>query len=295
MLSNYHLDDLTRHCMKIKYLLNDACVRLGNHEARIESQILLQAVLGVNRAWLIAHADDEIQATDEAYYDALIARRMAGEPIAYILRQREFFGLMLKVTPATLIPRPDTETLVEAALEKIPQQPHSVSTCEVLDMGTGTGAIALAIASQRPHAEVTATDQSKEALTVAQENAHALGLDRCILKLSDWYTGLSGEQYDLIVSNPPYIQSNDPHLQQGDLRFEPSSALAAGDDGLKDIRHIVSGASAHLKPQGWLMLEHGYDQADAVAACMRVAGFQNIGHRRDITGIARVTYGQWLE
>jgi release factor glutamine methyltransferase len=287
--------------MNSRTLLIDAQARLAitlgldAREARLEARILLQATLGVHHAWLLAHETDPLEETTCRQFESSLQRRLAGEPIAYILGQREFFGLTLKVTPATLIPRPDTETLVEAALERIPEQPHGAAPYKVLDMGTGTGAIALAIASQCPYAQVTATDQSKEALDVAQENAHALGLDRCVLILSDWYAGLSGEQYDLIVSNPPYIQSNDPHLQQGDLRFEPSSALAAGDDGLKDIRQIVSGASAHLKPQGWLMLEHGYDQADAVAACMRVAGFQNIGHRRDIAGIARVTYGQWLE
>ena len=261
---------------------------LAKTEARIEAQVLLQHSLSVNRAWLLAHATDVLIANQQVAFEALLNRRLTGEPIAHILGKREFYGLDFAVTPDTLIPRPDTETLVEAALEKIPvNQP-----CSVLDLGTGTGAIAIAIASQRQQAQVTAVDQAQKALDVAQRNARNLGINNVRFVLSDWFTELQSQTFDVIISNPPYIAETDPHLMQGDLRFEPQTALAAGKDGLDSIRQILSQAAAHLKPNGWLMFEHGYDQAVSVADLMLASGFQQIDHRQDIAQIVRVTLGK---
>jgi len=273
--------------MKIKITLADTASKLGSDEATLEARLLLQQVLNVNHAWLIAHADDTLTPDQHATFKALLQRRLNGDPIAHILGEREFFGLPLKVTPDTLIPRPDTETLVEQALQTIPE--HAV--CQVLDLGTGTGAIALAIAKYRPLAIVTAVDASKAALVVATENANNLGLNNVSFQYSDWFSQLQVQRFDMIVSNPPYIAENDPHLSQGDVRFEPKSALTSGADGLDDIRHIITHAPEYLRPNGWLMLEHGYDQAQAVAELLAQAQFSNIGHRLDLAGIQRVTFG----
>lgn len=273
--------------MNIKTILAEATNRLNGDEAAFEAQLLLQHVLNVNRAWLIAHADDELNASDKAIFDALIRRRVAGEPIAYILGYREFYGLTLKVTPDTLIPRPDTETLVEAALQKIePNLPLSIC-----DLGTGTGAIALAIAKNRPLAQVTAVDFSEGALAVAQENAQQLNIRNVNFLKSDWLSNLNQQRFDIIVSNPPYIEVDDTHLAQGDLRFEPMTALASGKDGLDAIRHIIAQAPEHLHANGWLMFEHGYKQANSVAQLMQLAGFVDVTHAQDLSGIQRVTLG----
>lgn len=255
-------------------------------EASIEAQWLLMHVLGVNRAWLIAHGADALASEAAATFAALVQRRLQGEPVAHILGKREFFGLALKVTPDTLIPRPDTETLVEAALAKINGR------MRVLDLGTGTGAVALAIAKHAPACEVVAVDASAAALAVAAENANTLKLEQVQCLLSDWFSALAGARFDLIVSNPPYIESNDYHLQQGDLRFEPITALASGLDGLNDLRHIVAQAPAHLTPGGWLMLEHGYNQAEAVKALLNAQGFCNVQTLKDLASNPRVTLGQ---
>ena len=261
---------------------------IGQAEARLEARLLLaQALDDVSHAWLITHQDDALTPACEAAFEALLQRRLAGEPLAYVLGQREFYGLKLAVTPATLIPRPDTETLVEAALERMPPD----LPLAVLDLGTGSGAIALAIAAQRSLARVLAVDQSSEALQVARGNAERLGLDRVEFRLGDWFSPIGEQRFDLIVANPPYIAGDDPHLSQGDLRHEPRSALVAAEDGLEDIRRIVKAAPAHLDAGGWLMLEHGYDQADAVADLLERAGFRQIGHRTDLAGIRRVTLG----
>lgn len=266
-----------------------------NAEAiKLESQLLLQHVLNVNRAWLIAHQNDTLEANIHEAYTALINRRINGEPIAYILGYREFYGLKLKVTPDTLIPRPDTETLVEAALEKIePDLPLNIC-----DLGTGTGAIALAIAKNRSHAQVTAVDFSDKALEVARQNAQDLSILNCQFLQSDWLSALKlngqNQKFDVIVSNPPYIEADDAHLSQGDLRFEPLSALASGKDGLDDIRNIISQAKNHLKPSGWLMLEHGYNQADSVSNLLKTAGFSEVSNARDLAGIQRVTSGRLI-
>lgn len=259
-------------------------------EARLEARLLLQHVLKVDRAWLISHDRDAILADHHTEYRALLERRLKGEPVAHILGRREFYGLDLAVTPATLIPRPDTETLVEAALQKTPGN----SPCTVLDLGTGTGAVALAIASQRPTAQVTAVEKSEAALRVASSNAAHLGLDNVRYLRSDWFSALDNETFNIIVSNPPYIATDDPHLRQGDLRFEPLTALASGHDGLEAIRVIIDQAPGHLQPDGWLMLEHGHDQAHAVRGLMQQTGFEQVSSIRDLPGIERVTLGQWL-
>lgn len=264
--------------------LQDA-LNLDASTARIEVQCLLQAVLGVNRAYLITYPERCLNESEHARYAALFGRRLRGEPIAYLLGMREFFGLNFKVTPDTLIPRPDTELLVELALRHIPRY----GACRVLDMGTGSGAIALSIAHQRPDAAVVAVDASTAALEVAAENARRLGLKNVRLLHSDWFARLAGERFDLIVSNPPYIEANDAHLGQGDVRFEPLSALASGSDGMDDIRRISAGAGEHLCSGGWLMFEHGYDQAERVRRLLQESGFLDVCSERDLAGIERVT------
>ena len=262
-------------------------IGLDHAEANLEANLLLQHVLHVNRAWVITHDRDVLNADQQAEFQLLLKRRLDGEPIAYIVGFREFYGLQLKVSPVTLIPRPDTETLVEAALEKIPLDKVS----HILDLGTGTGAVALAIAKNRNNCEVTAVDQSTDALSVTLENAQSLKLNNLRLIESNWFSELQGEGFDLIVSNPPYIAQNDEHLKQGDLRFEPISALASGVDGLDDIRKIVQDAPDYLKTNGWLMLEHGFDQAESVATLLKARGFNQIAHAKDIAGRLRVTFG----
>ena len=264
-------------------------LKMNRDEAKFETQLLLQHALKVNRAWLVAHALDAIQ--DKLYeaFEMLLKRRLKGEPVAYILGYREFFGLPLKVSADTLIPRPDTETLVESALDKI----SSCTSNLVLDLGTGSGAIALAIAKHRPNAQVTAVDASQAALAIAIENALYLNIKNVHFELSNWFSALNNQKFDVIVSNPPYIEINDVHLKQGDLRYEPLSALASGADGLQDICTIISQAPQYLNPQGGLLLEHGYNQAEQVAALLSQAGFSKISHVQDLAGINRVTQGKF--
>jgi release factor glutamine methyltransferase len=281
---------LSHPCSSIEQALQRAAAKINSADGAMEARLLLQQVLGVNRAWLIAHANDALQTNRDGEFQALLARRLAGEPIAYLIQQREFYGLTLRVSPATLIPRPDSETLVDAALEKIPHP--STKPITVLDLGTGSGAIALAIAHNRPQASVLAVDASDAALAVAQDNASELKLSNVQFALSDWYANLAEQRFDLIVSNPPYIAKNDPHLSQGDLRFEPLSALTSGQDGLDDIRQITEQGLIHLMPQGWLMLEHGYDHGVAVRELMAQAGLVEIATRQDLGGNDRVTLGK---
>ena len=271
--------------LSIKLALQMASNQLKTEASVFEAQLLLQYALGVNRAWLIAHEHDALQPNIQKAFEALLNRRLAGEPIAYIMGRREFYGLDLLVTPDTLIPRPDTETLVEAALAKILDN----SNQSILDLGTGTGAIALAVAKHRPKANVVAVDASPAALEVAKKNAASLVIANVRFILSDWYAGLANQRFDLIVSNPPYIEQNDIHLTQGDVRFEPISALTSGADGLDDIRHIVEHCLIYLKPQGWLMIEHGYNQADLVADLMAEVGLVSIETLKDLAGNNRVT------
>lgn len=261
---------------------------LDSREARIEVQMLLQSVLKVSRAYLLAHPERELSEAEEAAYRALLQRRLTGEPMAHILGEREFHGLNFKVTSATLIPRPETELLVELGLEKLSRYEMG----RVLDLGTGTGAIALSIAHVRPEMEVVAVDASAAALEVARENAQRLGTGNVTFAQSDWFSTLSGQRYELIVSNPPYVATDDMHLSQGDVRFEPLSALASGVDGLDDIRRIVAEARDFLVPGGWLLLEHGFDQAAAVQELLKRAGFGNIFSQADLAGMDRVTGGR---
>ena len=254
----------------------------------VDAQVLLAHVLGVNRAWLIAHAADALDATGAAALMALAKRRRDGEPVAYLTGTREFWGLALAVTPAVLIPRPETETLVELALARLPAD----RPIAVLDLGTGSGALALAIAYERPHARVTATDVSPDALAVAEGNAGRLGLGKVAFLRSDWYAAVPAGPFDAIVSNPPYVAAGDPHLATGDLRFEPAGALCPGGDGLCALRIIVGGARERLVPGGTLAVEHGHDQSDAVQALFADAGFDGIVLARDLAGIPRVVAGR---
>ena len=369
-MTNFHSiqSALTHATALIKSQHNDAETA---EIAKPEAQLLLQHVLNVNRAWLIAHQNDALQPNIHEAYRAMLERRLNGEPIAYILGYREFYGLILKVTPDTLIPRPDTETLVEAALARIPlmvrqahhernlsapvrpelvegQQKDSSSSpsfsrkwesmlnlnqkmdsrlrendevenkkfeekpyvalksldsdfrrndnLSILDLGTGAGAIALAIAKHRPQANITALDASQAALDIAIENAQHLTIANVKFLLSDWFSALNpqdnAQKFDVIVSNPPYIEADDAHLKQGDLRFEPISALASGADGLDDIRNIISQAPNHLNPHGFLLLEHGYNQAEAVADLLKKAGFSEVETVKDFGGNDRVTLGK---
>jgi len=280
--------------MNIHAILHEASallsqtLELSSQETKFEAQLLLQQALNVNRAWLIAHSNDALQPNIHKVFEALLKRRLGGEPMAYILGSREFYGMNLLVTPDTLIPRPDTETLVEAALARTSNNLN----LSILDLGTGTGAIALAIAKNRPQASIVAVDASEGALEVAKQNALHLNINNVEFLLSNWFENLSDQRFDIIVSNPPYIEENDAHLAQGDLRFEPMSALASGADGMDDIRRIISDCLIHLKPQGWLMLEHGYNQAEQVADLMADAGLTNIETIKDLGNNDRVTLGK---
>jgi len=258
----------------------------------LDAQVVLAHVLAKDRAWLVAHADEPLSHEQEGTFFALAKRRRDGEPVAYLTGVREFWGLALRVSPAVLIPRPETETLVELALSRIPADRD---LC-VLDLGTGSGAIALAVAHERPRARVLATDISTDALTVARENAQRLGIPNVEFVQSDWYAGLPvawrDVAFDLIASNPPYVAVHDPHLSEGDVRFEPAAALAAGVDGLTAIRRIVDCALAHLALSGTLIVEHGYDQSERVRALFAAAGFDETVTAKDLAGIPRAVAGR---
>jgi release factor glutamine methyltransferase len=250
----------------------------------LENRILLGQVLGLSRVQLITQSERTLTEEEAARLAALVQRRLDGEPIAYLVGTREFYGLPFKVTPDVLIPRPDTELLVELALERCPPRGR------VLDLGTGSGAIAVSIAHTRPDAQVTAVDVSHGALAVAHDNAQAHA-PRLRLLHSDWYAALGSEVFDLIVSNPPYIPAGDPHLSQGDLRHEPVGALTDHADGLSALRRIAAEAPMHLVESGWLLMEHGYDQAAQVRALLAQTGWQQVQSWRDLAGIERVTGG----
>lgn len=258
-------------------------------EARRDAQVLLGHVLGKPRVWLAAHRDDIVAAPEAAQFDALLAQRQAGVPVAYLVGAREFYGRRFRVTPDVLIPRPETELLVEEALAHLPRSaPRSV-----LDLGTGSGCIAVTIACERPPVKVIAVDASVRALEVARDNASTLVASVEFIE-SDWFTRLAGRRFDLIVANPPYIASGDPHLSRGDLRFEPPAALAAGADGLDAIRRIVADAAGFLLRGGWLLFEHGYDQAPACKDLLRKAGFSSLLSGADLAGLPRLAGGQLL-
>ena len=317
------LDDLIRH----------------SQLPRAEARRLLASLTGQPLTWFMAHGDDPANPNTATRFQTLAKRRRAGEPLAYLLGQQEFYGRPFAVSPAVLIPRADTETLVETALEQLTllrQQrrtvdvpgaealalvspPAQTHTCQgqssadaqaplsetssrpvhqplsLLELGTGSGIIAITLALEAPDTEVHAVERSPEALAVAQQNANTLGAHRIHWHAGSWWQALAcPRRFDLIVSNPPYIAAHDHHLQQGDLRFEPPQALAAGPDGLDDLRILIGGAPAHLTPGGWLLLEHGYDQEAPVQALLRDAGFADVFTRRDLAGQPRVSGGRWL-
>lgn len=281
---------------RVRDLLEQAARVLPGAESRREAALLLRHVLGVADAWLIAHADDAIDAGRAAIFHALIARRARGEPVAYLTGTRGFHALELQVTPDVLIPRPETELLVELALARIPRSPDEAQRnpdYRIADLGTGSGAIALAIAQARPNARVLATDASKAALEIARENARRSNLANVGFALGDWCAALGDYcDFDLIVSNPPYIAERDPHLREGDLRFEPRAALASGADGLDAIRTIVRDARAHLREGGWLLLEHGFEQGAQVRALLEQSGYRDAFTERDLEGRERVSGGK---
>lgn len=254
---------------------------------RLDAELLLAAALGKSRSYLHTWPERIVSSEAAEAFAGFIERRRAGEPVAYILGQQGFWKLDLEVAPHTLIPRPDTELLVEAALGLVPATP-----ARVLDLGTGTGAIALALASECPAWQVTAVDRVDEAVALAERNRQRLGLGNVQIQASHWFDALAAERFDLILSNPPYIRAADPHLVAGDVRFEPSSALVAGEDGLDDLRVIVAQAPQHLLPGGWLLLEHGYDQAPAVRELLSASGFIEVASRVDLGGHERISLGR---
>jgi release factor glutamine methyltransferase len=255
---------------------------------RQEAEILLRGVLGCSRVRLIAHPEEAVDLRKAHSAQACFARRRSGEPIAYITGWREFYGLALRVTPDVLIPRPETEQLVELGLERLPLG----APARILELGTGCGAIAVALASLRPESRITATDISERALDVARRNARELPVAIDFAR-SDWFESIDAGPFDLVVSNPPYVADGDPHLGQGDPRFEPSVALAGGADGLACIREIAAGAREHLRTGGSLLLEHGYDQGEACVALLRGLGYSGVADFRDLAGLPRACAATW--
>ena len=255
---------------------------------RLDAELLLAAALGKPRSYLRTWPERELDGEQLTLFRANLVRRRQGEPVAYILGHQGFWSLDLEVAPHTLIPRPDTELLVETALELLPATPLTV-----LDLGTGTGAIALALASERPAWRVTGVDRIEDAVALAERNRQRLQLGNAAFTLSHWFSALSGQRFGLILSNPPYIRADDRHLNEGDVRFEPSSALVAGSDGLDDIRAIIQAAPDHLLSAGWLILEHGFDQAEAVRDLLVDGGFAEVHSRRDLGGHERISLGRF--
>jgi release factor glutamine methyltransferase len=280
--------------VRLDALLARAAARLqaaGSPTARLDAEVLLCHVLGVDRTWLYTWGDRPAPTLERARFEALVAARAAGWPVAYLTGEREFWGLRLATAPSTLIPRPDTETLVEAALER------AVSAVgRLLDLGTGSGAIALAFASERPGWRVLGVDIRPEAVALARRNAERHRLGNAAFRQSDWFSALgegeAAERFALIVSNPPYLGDDDPHLVRGDVRFEPRSALVAGEGGLADLRRLVDQARGHLLPGGWLLLEHGAEQGAAVREALMAAGYGEVASRRDLGGHERVSLGR---
>lgn len=267
--------------------LKTATLRLTHSDsAKRDAEILLGFVTGRARTYLLAFGETPLTAEQAEQLTVLLARRERGEPVAYLVGEREFWSLPLSVSPATLIPRPDTECLVELALERLPATP-----CAILDLGTGTGAIALALASERPDCQLTGIDLQPEAVALAQHNAQKLAINNARFLQGSWFTPVAGQKFALIASNPPYIDEADPHLGQGDVRFEPGSALVAADQGLADLAAIVQQAADYLEPQGWLLLEHGWQQGESVRTLLNAAGFIAVATHRDYGGNDRVTLG----
>ncbi|EKJ8217624.1 peptide chain release factor N(5)-glutamine methyltransferase [Citrobacter sedlakii] len=275
--------------MNFQHWLREAISQLQESDSpRRDAEILLEYVTGKGRTWILAFGETELTDAQRQQLAALLARRRRGEPIAHLIGEREFWSLPLFVSPATLIPRPDTECLVEQALARLP-----AASCRILDLGTGTGAIALALASERPDCDVTAVDRMPEAVALAQRNATRHAITNVRILQSDWFSALAGNRFEMIVSNPPYIDEQDPHLSQGDVRFEPLTALVAGDQGMADIKHIIDRARAVLMPEGMLLLEHGWQQGTAVRDAFVRAGYHDVETCRDYGDNERVTLGRW--
>jgi release factor glutamine methyltransferase len=275
----------------LRELLADAARQLAevSDTPRLDAEVLLAEALERSRGYLHAWPEWTPERERAARFAAWLERRQTGEPVAYILGRREFWSLELEVTPDTLIPRPETELLVELALARLPAD-RSIT---VADLGTGSGAIALALAVERPQARIVATDHSPGALTVARCNTHRLAITNVEFREGDWCAPLAGERFDLIAANPPYVASTDPRWRQGELRFEPSDALVAGEDGLDALRAIIAQAPAYLRPGGWLLLEHGYDQGESVPVLLRQRGFSTVTDHRDASGLSRSSCGRW--
>ncbi len=262
----------------------------GQKIEQVDARELLQHVMHVNHAYLLTHADDLLSSDHVKRFSNLVWERIKGVPVAYLTGLREFYDLTFKVTPAVLIPRPETELLVEQALAKIPES----RTMRILDLGTGSGAIAITIAKHRPRSHVTAIDLSVDAIAIAKLNAQNLATSNIRIVQSNWFEKIVADKsFDLIVSNPPYVAQNDPHLQQGDLRFEPDIALSTHDNGLACIRHIIATAPAYLVDGGELLLEHGYDQSVQCRDLLEAQGFRKIHSQTDLTGIERVSGGSY--
>lgn len=274
--------------MDFQQWLDRAIGRLrGSESPRRDAEILLGYVTGRARTYILAFAETTLTSAEQEQLETLLVRRERGEPIAHLTGQREFWSLPLFVSPVTLIPRPDTECLVEQALARLPAEP-----CRILDLGTGTGAIALALATERPDCQVTAVDFVAEAVALATRNAQHLDIRNVTILRSDWFSALAGQRFTVIVSNPPYIDETDPHLDQGDVRFEPKSALVADENGLADLAHIITTARDYLLPGGFLLLEHGWRQGEAVRALFTTMGYQQVETCQDYGGNERLTLGQ---
>ena len=275
----------------IKQALADAQNQLSSLpdiSPKLESEILLAYVIHKSRSYLYTWPERILESQQLTQFQSLIERRSSGEPIAYITGEREFWGLPLKVSPATLIPRPETERLVEIALQQIPEN----KPWQIADLGTGSGALALAIASERPLCQIVATDISEDALRIAEQNRNDLKLENVRFVQGRWFEPLNGIRFNLVVSNPPYVAENDPHLLKGDLVFEPQQALSSGPDGLDAIRSILASAKSHLQPDAWLMLEHGYDQGSRIMALFEKYSFTQVFCHADYAERERATVGQ---
>lgn len=286
---------MTEQAVTVTGLIEDATARIAvaqgleRREARLEAQILIARALGATRAWLVAHDRNLPLPAQAAAIEALVARREQGEPVAYILGEKEFYGRVFKVTPDVLIPRPETELLIEAALQRLPKD----RPAKVLDLGTGSGCIAITIALERPDCEVLGADICMGALEVAKQNASQLGAANVRFVASDWYAQLPAAIFDMIVSNPPYVASTDPHLERGDLVHEPLHALASGPLGLDAIGLLAASATCHLNTGGWLLVEHGFDQGRPCARLFEDAGLSEVFTLTDFSGHPRITGGQW--
>lgn len=274
--------------MNFKQWLMRAITRLAQSESpRRDAEILLGHVTGKTRTFILAFDETVLTQSESDTLETLLSRRVNGEPVAHLVGMREFWSLPLEVSPATLIPRPDTECLVEQALARLPS-----AACDILDLGTGTGAIALALASERPDCRVTAVDFVPDAVALAQRNAASLGIENVTIAQSNWFSALAGHTFAMMVSNPPYIDEQDPHLAEGDVRFEPLSALVAADEGLADLAHIIREGWHFLAPGGWMLLEHGWKQGDAVRQLYLQAGYTQVETCRDYGGNDRLTVGR---